>query len=157
MDYEDIKFEFIKSVDTYLRMLNKVEDSESRERILYFMFRFIFVKKDIIDLDNCINLKNAIKEKLSELYLNHNLIWAYDLYYEFFGFFIDIPSKNYSDELSSIIMNPHYEFDTIPIDKNYIPESCFLDKKEDDKYINNMIHEYFSTSVFSDDILDFRF
>ena len=157
MDYENIKFEFIKSVDAYLRMLNKVEDSESREKILHSMFKFISVKKNIIVLDNCVNLKNVIHERLFEFFFKYNLLWANDLYYDIFGVYIINPfppKMNNIDELSSIIMDPRSEFDIFPIDKNYTPETCFLDKTEDDKYMNNLIHEYFSTSVFSDDIFN---
>ena len=154
MDYEKNKIEFIKSVDNYLNILNKVHDIPGREKILYYMFKFICEKKDTIDFDNCINLKNAVHEKLTELYFNYILIWADELHYDIFKKHILEPiiKNDTFDELSSILMNPHHAFDIFPIDKNYTPESCFLDKTEDDKYMNNMIHEYFDKSVFSDDI-----
>ena len=56
MDYKKNKEEFIKSVDSYLKMLNKVHDIPGREKILYYMFKFINEKKYTIDFDNCIML-----------------------------------------------------------------------------------------------------
>ena len=152
MDYKQNKLEFIKSVDNYLNILNKLDDIPSREKVLYYMFKFICEKKYLIDFDNCIKLKNVVHEKLSELFFTYNLRWADELHYDILGYYIINPITDTFDELSSIIMNPRHAFDIFPIDKNYTPESCFLDKTQDDKYMNNMIHEYFSTSVFSDDI-----
>ena len=148
MDYEQNKVEFVKSVDTYLNMLNKVHDIPSREKILHYMFKFISEKKDTIDFDNCIMLKSVIHQKLSELYFNYNLLWADELHYDIFKKHILEPIIKHDtfDELSSILMNPYREFDTIPLD-NHIFD------KNNDAYINNMISEYFSTSVFSNNMI----
>ena len=148
MDYEQNKVEFVKSVDTYLNMLNKVHDIPSREKILHYMFKFISEKKDTIDFDNCIMLKSVVHEKLFELYFNYNLLWADELHYDIFKKHILEPIIKHDtfDELSSILMNPYREFDTIPLD-NHIFD------KNNDRYIKNMISEYFSTSVFSDDMI----
>ena len=150
MDYKKNKEEFIKSVDSYLKMLNKVHDIPGREKILYYMFKFINEKKYTIDFDNCIMLKGAISEKLSELYFNYNLNWADQLHYDIFGTHILEPIIKYDipefDELSSIIMNPyHREVDIFPIDKKYTLENPMFDNPHD-AYIKNMIHDYFSTS-----------
>ena len=150
MDYKKNKEEFIKSVDGYLKMLNKVHDIPGREKILYYMFKFINEKKYTIDFDNCIMLKSVIREKLSELYFNYNLNWADEIYYDIFGNHIFEPIIKYDipefDELSSIIMNPyHREVDIFPIDKNYTLENPMFDNP-DDAYIKNIIHDYFCTS-----------
>ena len=147
MDYKQNEDEFVNSVDTYLNMLNKVHDIPSREKILYYMFKFINEKKHTINFDNCIMLKSVIHQKLSELYFNYNLLWADELHYDILGKHILEPiiKNDTFDELSSILMNPYHEFDTIPIDNHMF--------KNDDAYINNMISEYFSTSVFSDDMI----
>lgn len=148
MDYKQNEDEFVKSVDTYLNMLNKVHDIPSREKILYYMFKFINEKKHTINFDKCIMLKSVIHEKLSELYFNYNLLWADELHYDILGKHIAEPiiKNDTFDELSSILMNPYREFDNIPLDNNMFD-------KNDDAYINNMISEYFSTSVFSDDMI----
>ena len=157
MDYKQNEAEFIRSVDSYLKMLDKVHDIPGREKILYYMFKFINEKKYTINFDKCIMLKSVIHEKLSELYFNYNLLWADELHYDILGKHIlepiiknDIPEF---DELSSIIMNPYNrEVDIFPIDKNYTLENPMFDKN-DDVYIKNMISEYFSTQVFSDDMI----
>ena len=121
MDYKQNEDEFVKSVDTYLNMLNKVHDIPSREKILYYMFKFINEKKHTINFDNCIMLKSVIHQKLSELYFNYNLLWADELHYDILGKHILEPiiKNDTFDELSSILMNPYHEFDTIPIPVEY--------------------------------------
>jgi hypothetical protein len=139
-----IELEFVKSVHGYLNMLNKVHDTPAREKILYYMFKFICEKKSMIDFDNCTNLKNAIHEKLSELFFNYNLSWANELHYDILGIYIENHFPIISDELYTNNINLFPELDVFPVDKNYTLYDSFFNKAEDDKYMNNMIREYFS-------------
>jgi hypothetical protein len=152
MDYEQNLIIFIKSMESYLDCLNNVTDTSSKEKILHSMFKYVYERKHTIDFDNLFNLKNAIHEKLCELYHNYDLSWANQLHYDIFNSYI----YNYNINSPKDILFEDSNFDTF---KNYIhSDSDFSDFSDFKKctasnFDNNIFHEY-TLPIFNDSELN---